>query len=56
MEQPREGKEAQRLHRWVDKLLPVCGHEEPDGGYGQMAPAQNPSGVLEAMEESAGEI
>nr|WP_289063680.1 hypothetical protein [uncultured Anaerostipes sp.] len=37
----------------MDKLLPVRGHEEADGGHGQMAPPQNLCGVLEIMEESA---
>lgn len=34
MEQPGEGRETQEIYDWVDKLLPVCRHEKPDGDYG----------------------
>lgn len=55
MEQSGEGK-TQRFYRRVDKLLPVCGHEEPDGGHGRMAPPKNPGNVLEAMKEGTHQI
>ena len=56
VEQPGERRETQELYDWVDQLLPVCGHEKPDGEHGRMAPPQNPCGVLETMEKSADEI
>ena len=56
MEQPGERRETQEIYDWVDQLLPVRGHEKPDGSHRRMAPPQNPSGVLETMEESADEI
>ena len=56
MEQRGERRETQEIYDWVDKLLPICGHEKADGGHGRMAPAQNPSGILETMEEGANEI
>ena len=34
VEQPGERREAQEIYKWVDKLLPVCGYEKPDGNYG----------------------
>ena len=56
MEQPGKRRETQKIYRWVDKLLPVCGYEKPDGDHGRMASPQNPCGVLETMEEGANEI
>ena len=56
MEQYGKRKETQEIYDWVDKLLPICGYEELDGDNGQMAPPQNPSGVLETVEEGANEI
>ena len=56
VEQPRKRGKTQEIYDRVDQLVPVCRHEKPDRGYGQMAPPQNPSGVLEAMEEGAHQI
>lgn len=56
VEQPGERGEAQEIYDWVDKLLPVCGHEETDGGHRRMAPPQDTGGVLETMEKSANEV
>ena len=56
VEQPGERRKTQEIYDRVDQLVPVCRHEKPDRGYGQMAPPQNPSGVLEAMEEGAHQI
>lgn len=56
VEQPGKRRETQEIYDWVDKLLPVRGHEKADGGHGQMALPQNPRDVLETMEESADEI
>ena len=49
MEQPGERRETQEIYNWVDKLLPVRGHEKADGGQGQMAPPQNRCSVLKAI-------
>ena len=56
MEQSGKRRETQEIYDWVDKLLPVCGHEKADGGHGRMASAQNPCSILETMEESEDEI
>lgn len=56
MEQPGERRETQAIYDWVDKLLPVCGHEKPDGSHGRMASPQNPGSVLETMEKDADEV
>lgn len=56
VEQPGERRKTQEIYDWVDQLLPVCRHEKPDEGHGQMVTPQNPCSVLEAMEESADEV
>ena len=34
VEQPGERGKTQEIYDWVDKLLPVCRHEKPDGDHG----------------------
>ena len=56
MEQPGKRRETQEIHKRVDKLFSICGHEEPNGANGRMVTPQNPCGVLETMEEGTHEV
>ena len=50
------GRETKEIHKWVDQLLPICGHEEPDGANGRMFTPQSPGSVLETMEKGTHEV
>lgn len=56
MEQSGKRRETQEIHKWVDKLLSICGHEEPDGANRRMVTPQNSGGVLETMEKGTHEV
>lgn len=56
VEQSGKRRETEEIHKWVDKLFSICGHEELAGENGRMVTPPNPCSVLETMEKGTNEV